>query len=81
MKKRHHDWSGRKLEVSRLGSGARVIKSSDGAPQNEDGLTFYDPFEKKLLKGTVRLATGYFDSGADGIMYQFTVDVEEKGKR
>ncbi|WP_119065467.1 hypothetical protein [Rubrobacter indicoceani] len=76
MKRRYHDWSDRELEVSRLGSGARVIKTSDGAPQNEDGITFHDPFERRKLTGTVRLATGYFDSQADGIMYQITVDVD-----
>lgn len=80
MKRRHHEWSERELEVSRLGSGARVLKTGDGAPQNEDRITFYDPHEERPLTGVVRLATGYFDEEADGIMYQITVDLDGADK-
>ncbi len=78
MKRRHHDWSDRRLGVSRIGSGARIIKTEDGAPQNEDRIIFYDTHEERPLTGTVRLATGYFDSEADGIMYQITVDIDRE---
>lgn len=76
MKRKHHEWSERELEVSRIGSGARIIKTAGGEPQNEDTITFHDPYEDRPLTGVVRLATGYFDEDADGIMYQITVDID-----
>jgi hypothetical protein len=77
LKRRHHEWSEHDgLEVSRLGARARIIRTRDGEPQNEDRLTFYDPFEGRVLSGTVRLSTGYFDPEADGMMYRITLDLD-----
>lgn len=76
MKRRHHDWRGRELEVEQVGERTRVIRTDDGSPANEDRITFYDPQAGSVVSGTVRLSTGYFDATADGILYQITVDLD-----